>query len=234
MLSFPSHICLHFWYLAQVLILLFWLLLNPVLPWDSLHEPQGISGGPFHSCLSINLHLSFYNRAHSLSVRGTKVFWGRKGSIQEFLNNNKKKKGVVKNHSCRAILLFYFPSIKCLPVFSCFFSHECSSREFVLKPPPSVFWWWGKKKSLWSSGNDKWVLLGWKGKFVNGNYGWCKVLYSWHVKAIWYNGRCQKSFLAHYKLRMSKAMEKSEKQKNKIIIQNFLDQCNLKCLSWSG
>lgn len=146
MLSFPSHICLHFWYLAQVLILLFWLLLNPVLPWDSLHEPQGISGGPFHSCLSINLHLSFYNRAHSLSVRGTKVFWGRKGSNQQFLNKKKKKRRVVKNHSCRAILLFYVPSIKCVPVFSCFFSHECSSREFVLKPPPSVFWWWGKKK----------------------------------------------------------------------------------------
>lgn len=81
-----------------------------------------------------------------------------------------------------------------------------------------MLWW--RKKSLWSCGNVRWVLLRWKGKFANEDYGWCKVLHSWHAEGIWCKGSCQRSFLAQYNFQVSMAMKKIRRELKKKEPQN--------------
>lgn len=152
------------------------------------------------------------------------------------------RKGVVKNHSSGALLLSFIFSWNIQlfsPVLFFFFSHKCSStriKEFALKPLQNMLWW--RKKSLWSYGNVRWVLLKWKGKFANEDYGWCKVLQSWRAEGIWCKGSCQKPFLAQCNFQVSTARKKSENWKRKNPktqwIQNLFYKHNLKhfSLSW--
>lgn len=140
-LFFPSHLCLHFWYLARVQILLFWLLLSCYdSQSQSLEALQGMSWGPshFHSYTSLQLLL---HRSHSTSFTPlrSKSFLHRESIIQQVFNR-RQKRGVGKKI---IVMRLYFSLINFLlnrlTVLSCFcFSLMLQHQNQIICPETTL------------------------------------------------------------------------------------------------